>query len=217
MLFLGYSCWAKSKYWLLDLSRIWLQTVPMLYAICSSAVRQNSSTIPLLISLLLQPSYLKPMFYQFNLRAGKLLSFFLCPSFLSCCWLHAKAQKPRQQTQTPSPMPCYGKSSIRTWRHPLISLGPSTWFRKKIFSTWRIGRSFWKSERVVFEIDMDDMSDMGSLMGMMSGLMMKDGMTLQKLLTPAEYQEVSDYFEAMGMPMFCWVMWSPFFSPCSPK
>jgi len=62
--------------------------------------------------------------------------------------------------------------------------------------------AFEKSERVVFEIDMDDMSDMGSLMGMMSGLMMKDGMTLQKLLTPAEYQEVSEYFEAMGMPMF---------------
>lgn len=62
--------------------------------------------------------------------------------------------------------------------------------------------AFEKSERVVFEIDMDDMSDMGSLMGMMSGLMMKDGMTLQKLLTPAEYAEVSAYFEAMGLPMF---------------
>ncbi|MDZ4748123.1 MAG: TraB/GumN family protein [Saprospiraceae bacterium] len=62
--------------------------------------------------------------------------------------------------------------------------------------------AFLKSDKVVFEIDMDDMSDMGSLMGMMSGLMMKDGMTLQKLLTPAEYKEVSEYFEAMGMPMF---------------
>lgn len=62
--------------------------------------------------------------------------------------------------------------------------------------------AFEKSERVVFEIDMDDMSDMGSLMGMMSGLMMKDGMTLKKLLSPTEYEEVSTYFEAMGMPMF---------------
>jgi hypothetical protein len=49
---------------------------------------------------------------------------------------------------------------------------------------------------------MDDMSDMGALMGMMSGLMMKDGMSLKKLLSPAEYQEVSEYFEEMGMPMF---------------
>jgi uncharacterized protein YbaP (TraB family) len=62
--------------------------------------------------------------------------------------------------------------------------------------------AFEKSERVVFEIDMDDMSDMGSLMGMMTGLMMKGGMTLEKLLTPEEYKEVSAYFEAMGLPMF---------------
>jgi len=61
--------------------------------------------------------------------------------------------------------------------------------------------AFDKSDKVVFEIDMDDMSDMGSLMGMMSSLMMKDGMSLKKLLTPEEYKEVSDYFEGMGLPM----------------
>lgn len=62
--------------------------------------------------------------------------------------------------------------------------------------------AFRKSEKVIFEIDMDDMSDMGSLMGMMSGLMMQDGMTLKKLYTADEYKDVSGYFEALGMPMF---------------
>ena len=61
--------------------------------------------------------------------------------------------------------------------------------------------AFNKSDNVVFEIDLDDMSDMGSLMGLLSGLMMSDGMTLKKLLTPEEYKEVAEYFEAMGLPM----------------
>ncbi|HJW28448.1 MAG TPA: TraB/GumN family protein, partial [Saprospiraceae bacterium] len=57
-------------------------------------------------------------------------------------------------------------------------------------------------DQVVFEIDMDDMSDMNALMGMLGNIVMKDNMTLKKLLTPEEYKEVSDYFEGMGLPMF---------------
>src|SRR5687767_10317750 len=62
--------------------------------------------------------------------------------------------------------------------------------------------AFEKSKDVVFEIDLDDMSGIGSLMGMLSNLMMKDGMTLSKLLSEKEYAEVSAYFENMGLPMF---------------
>jgi len=74
--------------------------------------------------------------------------------------------------------------------------------REDYFLPAGLEEAFDKSRKVVFEIDLDDMSDMGSLMGMMSGLMMKDGMTLKKLLSPREYQEVANYFEEMGMPMF---------------
>ncbi|MDQ3017749.1 MAG: TraB/GumN family protein, partial [Bacteroidota bacterium] len=59
-----------------------------------------------------------------------------------------------------------------------------------------------KSNQVVFEIDLDDMSGIGSLMGMLSNILMKDGMTLNKLLSPSEYNEVAAYFEEMGLPMF---------------
>lgn len=62
--------------------------------------------------------------------------------------------------------------------------------------------AFEKTDDVVFEIDMDDMSDIGSLMGLLTNLMMKDGMTLNELLTKEEYKEVSSYFENMGLPMF---------------
>ncbi len=74
--------------------------------------------------------------------------------------------------------------------------------KEDFFLPQGLEEAFEKSKRVVFEIDLDDMSDMGSLMGMMSGLMMKDGMSLKKLLSAAEYEEVSAYFEEMGMPMF---------------
>ncbi len=62
--------------------------------------------------------------------------------------------------------------------------------------------AFEKSNDVVFEIDLDDMSGIGSLMGMLSNLLMNDGMTLSKLLSKEEYAEVSTYFEEMGLPMF---------------
>ncbi len=62
--------------------------------------------------------------------------------------------------------------------------------------------AFGKSKKVVFEIDMDEMNDMGSLMSLMSNLMMDNGVTIKKLLPADEYQEVSDFFEAMGLPMF---------------
>jgi uncharacterized protein len=65
-----------------------------------------------------------------------------------------------------------------------------------------LDEAFDKSKQVVFEIDLDEMSDMGSMMGMLSNLMMKDGTTLKDLLTPQEYTEVSKYFDNMGLPMF---------------
>jgi uncharacterized protein YbaP (TraB family) len=65
-----------------------------------------------------------------------------------------------------------------------------------------LDEAFDKSHKVVFEIDLDEMSEMGSMMGMLSNLMMKDGVTLKDLLTAQEYNEVSAYFDKMGIPMF---------------
>ncbi len=59
-----------------------------------------------------------------------------------------------------------------------------------------------KSKQVVFEIDLDDMTGIGSLMGMLGNLMMKEGVTLNDLMSPAEYNEVATYFDDMGLPMF---------------
>ena len=61
--------------------------------------------------------------------------------------------------------------------------------------------AFDSADDVVFEIDMDDMSGMGSLMGMLANLLMQDGTTISELLSKEEYAEVSAYFDNMGLPM----------------
>jgi len=62
-------------------------------------------------------------------------------------------------------------------------------------------QAFDRAERVVFEIDLKEMDDIGSMMGLLTGIMMKGGATIRSLLSPAEYKEVSAYFDEMGLPM----------------
>lgn len=71
--------------------------------------------------------------------------------------------------------------------------------------------SFNKSDKVVFEIDLDEMSDMGNIMGMMTKVMMKDGMTLKKLLSDEDYEIVNAHFKDMGLPMFMLEKMKPMF------
>ncbi len=73
--------------------------------------------------------------------------------------------------------------------------------REDFFLPVGLDEAFEKCNSVVFEFDINEMSDIGSLMGMLTGLMMKNGMTLKKLLTREEYDEVSAYFEKTGLPM----------------
>ena len=71
--------------------------------------------------------------------------------------------------------------------------------------------TFNKSEKVVFEIDLDEMSDMSNIFGMMTKIMMKDGMTLKKLLSDEDYTVVTDHFKDMGLPMFMLEKMKPMF------
>ncbi len=58
------------------------------------------------------------------------------------------------------------------------------------------------SDRIVFEIDMAEMTDMSNLMGVMNKAFMADGKTLQDLLTEEDYGLVEDHFEELGIPIF---------------
>lgn len=59
-----------------------------------------------------------------------------------------------------------------------------------------------QTEEMVFEIDMAAMSDMSKMMGMMSQLTMKGDTTLKTLLSPQDYEVVTDFFKDKGLPIF---------------
>lgn len=67
------------------------------------------------------------------------------------------------------------------------------------------------SERVVFEIDMADMTDMSSMMGLMDKAFMKDNLTLQDLLSEEDFKLVEDHFSDMGLPIFFFQRMKPMF------
>ncbi|MDA9773927.1 TraB/GumN family protein [Saprospiraceae bacterium] len=66
-------------------------------------------------------------------------------------------------------------------------------------------------KKMVFEIDMNEMSDMGAQMQLMQKAMMKDGKTLKDLLSDEDYKVVSDHFSEMGLPMMMFERMKPAF------
>jgi len=58
-----------------------------------------------------------------------------------------------------------------------------------------------RSERLVFEIDPAEMTDMGMQMQLMMSAFMKGDTTLRDLLTAEEYAMVKDRFAEIGLPM----------------
>ena len=74
------------------------------------------------------------------------------------------------------------------------------------FLTDQTKTAFDKSQKVTFEINMEDMSDLSVQMGLMMKAFMTDGQTLSDLLDADKYQEVKAHFEKMGMNDFMWQM-----------
>ena len=123
---------------------------------------------------------------------------FLTVLFITSC----SAPKTAQQDSDKLPNALLWKIEGKGIKEPSYLFGTIHMITKEdYFLPEGLEEAFNKSDKVMFEIDLDEMSDMGSLMGMLTNLMMSDGMTLKKLLTPEEYKEVAAYFEDMGLPM----------------
>ncbi|MFZ1704986.1 MAG: TraB/GumN family protein [Saprospiraceae bacterium] len=71
--------------------------------------------------------------------------------------------------------------------------------------------AFEKSEKVFFEIDVEKMTDITSMMGIMNKLYMNDGLTLKDLLNDKDYEKVSQYFSKKGLPIFFLERMKPMF------
>jgi uncharacterized protein YbaP (TraB family) len=62
--------------------------------------------------------------------------------------------------------------------------------------------AFDKSDDIVFEIDMDDMFDMGSQMALLSKAFMSDNQKLSDFYSEEDYAFVRKHFDDMGIPLF---------------
>ncbi|MFZ1748910.1 MAG: TraB/GumN family protein [Saprospiraceae bacterium] len=71
--------------------------------------------------------------------------------------------------------------------------------------------AFDASQKIVFEIDMKEMSDMSAMMGMMNKVFMKDDKTLKDLVSEADYAMIGDHFQKMGLPIFMLERMKPMF------
>lgn len=81
----------------------------------------------------------------------------------------------------------------------------------QFFWTDPMKKAFAASEEVVFELDMNEMSDMSKMMGMMQHLFMQNDTTLADLLTKNEYDQVAEHFQTMGLPIMLFERMKPFF------
>jgi len=67
------------------------------------------------------------------------------------------------------------------------------------------------SKKMVFEIDMNEMGDMGAMMGLMNQAFMKDNLTLKDLLSEEDYKLVDAHFKEMGLPLMMLERMKPMF------
>ena len=143
------------------------------------------------------------MIYQFKSAAVRRFGVFTLALFTSLFLYACQAPKAAQQDSDTLPNALLWKIEGNGISQPSYLFGTIHMIPKDdYFLPTGLEDAFNKTNKVVFEIDMDEMSDMNSMMSLLSNLMMNDGMTLSKLLTPDEYKEVSDYFEDLGLPMF---------------
>ena len=78
--------------------------------------------------------------------------------------------------------------------------------KNDFFLTDATKTAFNKSDKVTFEINMEDMMDMGAQMSLMMKAFMTDGQTLSDFLEEDKYKEVKEHFGEMGMNDFMWQM-----------
>lgn len=66
-------------------------------------------------------------------------------------------------------------------------------------------------KKVFFEINVDDMTDMSKVMGLMDKIMMNDNKTLKDLLSTEDYNVVDENFKKIGMPLLFMERMKPMF------
>ena len=80
------------------------------------------------------------------------------------------------------------------------------------FVTENTEKAIAETERMTFEINVEDMNNMSMMMSMMMNAFMKDGGSLKKLLTEEEYGLVKAKFDEIGLPIALFDKVKPMFT-----
>lgn len=67
------------------------------------------------------------------------------------------------------------------------------------------------SEKIVFEINMEEMEDLSKVMGLLGSIMMKNGTTLKDLVSDEDYSLIKKHFDDLGLPIFLLEKMKPMF------
>lgn len=68
-----------------------------------------------------------------------------------------------------------------------------------------------EAEKMVFEVDMGELSDMSIIMKLMSKIMMSGGVTLKDLMAEEDYELTKLHFQKMGLPIMFFERMKPMF------
>jgi uncharacterized protein len=68
-----------------------------------------------------------------------------------------------------------------------------------------------RAEQVTFEIDMEDMNNIGTQLSLLMDAMMDDGQTLRDFLSEEDYKIVKAHFDKMGLPLMFLERMKPMF------
>ena len=68
-----------------------------------------------------------------------------------------------------------------------------------------------ETDKMVFEIDMNEMSDMSAMMGLMNKAFMNDNKTLKDLISEEDYKLVDAHFSELGLPLMMLERMKPMF------
>lgn len=127
------------------------------------------------------------------------------------------AQKKAVQNAAPDKYQPLAKSLLWEISHPEVEK-PSYLFgtihlidKDKYFLPKGTLESLDKAKEIVFEVDLNEMKDIGNQMGLLSKAYMNNDLTLSDLLTKEEYKEVDDFFKNMGLPLFFFERMKPMF------
>ncbi len=83
--------------------------------------------------------------------------------------------------------------------------------KEDFFITDATHKAIAQSKRMAFEVDLDEMNNLGTMLSLIGNAMMNGGTRLRDLLSEEDYTMVEEHFEKVGMPLMLFERVKPMF------